>query len=118
MPRVDPPRQPWQPLIYAALVAVGLFLGFLLDGGGGGGFGGSRGALQEVLDRIEAMYVDDIERDRLEQVAVEAILAELDPHSYYFTAEELAELAEPMEGGFEGIGIEFVIQDDTLMGTG
>ena len=114
-PRANPPRQAWQPLIYTALVAVGLFLGFLLNGGGGGGLGGSRGALQEVLDRIEAMYVDDIERDRLEQVAVEAILAELDPHSYYFTAEELAELAEPMEGGFEGIGIEFVIQDDTLM---
>jgi carboxyl-terminal processing protease len=111
----NPRRSASQPLVYAALLAVGLFLGFLLDGGGGGPLGRSRGALQEVLDRIESMYVDDVERARLEQVAVEAILAELDPHSYYFSAEELAELAEPMEGGFEGIGIEFVIQDDTLM---
>jgi carboxyl-terminal processing protease len=46
---------------------------------------------------------------------VQAIIKELDPHSYYFSEEELAQMAEPMEGGFEGIGVEFLIQNDTLM---
>lgn len=68
-----------------------------------------------ILDRIERLYVDEVEREDLENIAVEAILNELDPHSMFFSAEELAAMAEPMEGNFEGIGVEFIIQDDTLM---
>ena len=47
--------------------------------------------------------------------AIEAMLEELDPHTVYFSGEELAAMSENMEGNFEGIGVEFIIQDDTLM---
>ena len=71
--------------------------------------------LNSVLDQIEYLYVDTIDRSALEEIAVEAIVAELDPHSLYLTPAEIKAMSEPMEGGFEGIGVEFLISDDTLM---
>ena len=62
-----------------------------------------------------SLYVDTIDREALEEIAVEAIVAELDPHSLYLTPDEIKAMSEPMEGGFEGIGVEFLISDDTLM---
>ena len=71
--------------------------------------------LSSVLDRIDRMYVDPVDRNRLTDIAIDAILDELDPHSDWFSAEELAAMAEPMEGNFEGIGVEFLLQEDTIM---
>lgn len=71
--------------------------------------------LSSVLDRIDRMYVDPVDRSRLTEVAIDAILDELDPHSDWFSSAELAAMAEPMEGNFEGIGVEFLLQDDTIM---
>ena len=71
--------------------------------------------LGSVLDRIDRMYVDPVDRNRLTDIAIDAILDELDPHSDWFSAEELAAMAEPMEGNFEGIGVEFLLQEDTIM---
>ena len=71
--------------------------------------------LNSVLDQIEYLYVDTIDRSALEEIAVEAIVDELDPHSLYFTPDEIKAMSEPMEGGFEGIGVEFIITNDTLM---
>ena len=68
-----------------------------------------------VLHRIEDLYVDTFDRTRLVDVAIEAMLDELDPHTVYFSGEELASMSENMEGNFEGIGVEFLIQQDTLM---
>ena len=65
--------------------------------------------LNSVLDQIEHLYVDTIDRASLEEIAVEAIVEELDPHSIYLTPDELKAMSEPMEGGFEGIGVEFII---------
>jgi len=107
----------WQPLGYAIILILGVYIGLQTGGGGDSAFQnvGPRNALDGVLDRVEQMYVDPVAREELEQVALEAVLDELDPHSLFISAEELAALAEPMEGNFEGIGVEFIIQDDTLM---
>jgi carboxyl-terminal processing protease len=120
---VEPPMEPksrpsWMPLAFSAVLVVGIWLGMGMESGDARSSllgGGERGRLVHILDRIEATYVDPVMREELEAVAVEAILEELDPHSYYFSEEELMAMAEPMEGNFEGVGIEFIIQDDTLM---
>ncbi|MDA0302733.1 MAG: S41 family peptidase [Bacteroidetes bacterium] len=108
---------PWQPLAFAVVLLIGVLIGKTQTGSHEGTYGQSteRGRVVHILDRIERLYVDEVERDALEAIAVEAILDELDPHSIFFSAEELAAMAEPMEGNFEGIGVEFIIQDDTLM---
>ena len=112
-------RPSWTPLAFSAVLVLGIWIGMGMESGDARsalmGRGGERGRLVHVLDRIEATYVDPVMRDELEAIALEAILEELDPHSYYFSEEELAAMAEPMEGNFEGIGVEFIIQDDTLM---
>ena len=99
------------PIVLAAVLFLGFFIG---KGWDRPQF--TRGSrINQVLDQIEQLYVDPVDRRALEDAAVEAIVAKLDPHTIYFTEEELAEMAEPMEGGFEGIGVEFIISDDTLM---
>jgi carboxyl-terminal processing protease len=43
------------------------------------------------------------------------LLKELDPHSYYIKAKDLSAINEPMEGSFDGIGVEFNLLDDTIL---
>ena len=107
----------WQPLAYAVILILGVYIGLQTGGGSSSGMHmvGPRSALNGVLDRVEQTYVDPVVREELEQVALDAVLEKLDPHSLFISAEELAALAEPMEGNFEGIGVEFIIQQDTLM---
>ncbi len=119
-PSMEPRTRPsWTPLAFSAVLVLGIWMGMGMESGDARsallGRGGERGRLVHVLDRIEETYVDPVMREELETIALEAILAELDPHSYYFSEEELAAMAEPMEGNFEGIGVEFIIQNDTLM---
>lgn len=111
------PAPSWQPLAYAVVLIVGVYIGLQTGGGASSGLNAvsPRGALNGVLDRVEQTYVDPVIREELEQIALDAVLEELDPHSLFISAEELAALAEPMEGNFEGIGVEFIIQRDTLM---
>lgn len=119
-PGMEPqPRPAWTPLAFSAVLVLGIWLGMGMEGGDARSalLGGTteRGRLVHILDRIEDTYVDPVMREELEAVALDAILEELDPHSYYFSEAELAAMAEPMEGNFEGVGIEFMIQRDTLM---
>ena len=111
------PTPSWQPLAYAVILILGVYIGLQTGGGSSNSLNmvGPRSALNGVLDRVEETYVDPVVREELEQVALDAVLEKLDPHSLFISAEELAALAEPMEGNFEGIGVEFIIQQDTLM---
>ncbi|HOZ29946.1 MAG TPA: S41 family peptidase [Bacteroidales bacterium] len=72
----------------------------------------------KMLSLIDAMYVDSVELDDLVEVAIINMLKELDPHSVYISADELAKMKEPLEGSFEGIGVQFRIMDDTLLVVG
>ena len=107
-------KGPTGPLIFALTLAAGLMLGRGCDDvSHRKTFMGSR--ISHILDQIEVLYVDSVDREALVDVAVDAIINELDPHTYYFTREEIDANAESMEGNFEGIGVEFIIKDDSLM---
>lgn len=67
-----------------------------------------------LLYYIENMYVDSVDLDGLVESAVVGMLEELDPHSVYISAEELQAANEPLNGSFEGIGIQFNILKDTI----
>jgi carboxyl-terminal processing protease len=108
---------PLQPLLFAGTLLVGLFIG---NNMGEGLFSmqdrtlSGSGKLAGVIDIIENNYVDSVQRTQLVDDAIRTILSGLDPHSYYISPEELAAMTEPLEGEFDGIGVEFIIQDDTL----
>ena len=68
-----------------------------------------------LLNMIDLYYVDSVNTDELVETAIIKMLEELDPHSIYFSAEELKEANEPLDGSFEGVGIQFNIFKDTIM---
>ncbi|MAX81038.1 MAG: peptidase S41 [Crocinitomicaceae bacterium] len=71
--------------------------------------------LQTFYRYLELAYVDEVNEDQLVEDAIEAMLSDLDPHSTYFSAEELERANEPLQGNFEGIGIQFNIHKDTIV---
>ncbi len=71
--------------------------------------------LSELINYIDEEYVDEVSKNEIIEKTVKEILSDLDPHSYYISPEELAEMNEPLEGNFDGIGIQFNIQNDTLV---
>jgi carboxyl-terminal processing protease len=68
-----------------------------------------------VIDLIDRQYVDTVEKKALVDEVLQDLLQRLDPHSYYISAAELRAAQEPLEGSFDGIGVEFAIQHDTVV---
>ena len=103
----------YSPLIFALILAVGVYLGKSLD------FDIHQqkdfNKFNLVLSQLENAYVDTIDKDELIEKAVSNLLQELDPHSYYIKAKDLSAVNEPMEGSFDGIGVEFNLLNDTIL---
>lgn len=68
-----------------------------------------------LLYYIENAYVDTVNAEKLTEKAIVALLEELDPHSVYLSKEELQEANEPLNGSFDGVGIQFNIFHDTIL---
>ena len=68
-----------------------------------------------ALSAIEALYVEPTDGSKLVEDAIRGMLEKLDPHSTYSTPKETKEMNEPLNGSFEGIGVQFNMVDDTLM---
>jgi carboxyl-terminal processing protease len=71
--------------------------------------------LNLAYSAINNLYVDSVSEDKQVEAAIKAMVAQLDPHSAYMTAEEMKDLNEPLQGGFDGIGISFNMLNDTLI---
>lgn len=68
----------------------------------------------KALGSISAFYVDSVNHDKLVEHAIVEMLKELDPHSVYINKDEVKAMNEPLEGNFEGIGVQFNLLDDTI----
>jgi carboxyl-terminal processing protease len=110
----------YYPLMLAFMLVFGIYLGtFFSNDGSPKHFLPQRGSVNadkvtRIISFIDREYVDTVAKQRMIEKAIDAILEELDPHSYYISADEMAAYTEPLEGNFEGIGVEFLIQDDTV----
>lgn len=71
--------------------------------------------LQIAQLAITQLYVDSVDQKKLVEDAINGILEKLDPHSSYSDAQQTKKLNEPLEGNFEGIGVQFNILEDTLV---
>jgi carboxyl-terminal processing protease len=71
--------------------------------------------LQYAELAITNLYVDSVDERKLVEDAIKGMLDKLDPHSSYATPKEVKELNEPLNGNFEGIGVQFNMMDDTLV---
>ena len=71
--------------------------------------------LNLILQKIDENYVDSVDRQKVTDAAVTAALAQLDPHSVYLPPQELEESETSLAGGFDGIGIQFNVPNDTAV---
>jgi len=71
--------------------------------------------MSSLLRLVNDWYVDTPAMDHLVEEAIVSLLEELDPHSVYISADELRKMNEPLEGEFEGVGIQFNLHDDTIL---
>jgi carboxyl-terminal processing protease len=71
--------------------------------------------LNDVVSYIENEYVDSVGREEISEEGINGILQNLDPHSQYISAEQFHEVNDPLIGNFEGIGIQFRIEKDTIV---
>ena len=71
--------------------------------------------LQIAQLAITQLYVDTVNQKKLVENAINGMLSKLDPHSAYSDPEETRKMNEPLEGNFEGIGVQFNMLEDTLV---
>lgn len=106
------------PLILAVTLALGLLIGTslhrrpLIPGNRESAAGEKLGNIMEL---IETAYVDTVNTSEIVENTIPALLENLDPHSTYIPARDMQEVEEEMQGNFSGIGVQFSIQEDTIM---
>lgn len=71
--------------------------------------------LNYLLFLLKSMYVDSIKTEELTEKIIPLVLEELDPHSTYVPKDEVEMANDDLEGSFSGIGVQFNIQNDTIM---
>lgn len=107
----------WLPVIMTIVLVAGIQIGQMLNGSRKASIfsNASIGTLEQVLDYVQAKYVDTVDLNSLEGSAIEKVLENLDPHSTFIPASDLKAVNQELEGNFEGIGIEFFVVKDTIM---
>jgi len=109
------------PIAFALVLVIGILTGYyllrssfiqnysLLRGAHG------KSTISELIRFIDQNYVDSVDNQKLNDEAITGMLLSLDPHSVYIPASEFAEANDPLMGNFEGIGVQFKIERDTVM---
>lgn len=69
--------------------------------------------LEDAFLIINKRYVEGVDAGKMAEDAILGMLEDLDPHSSYISAEEIAEIQESYQGSFGGIGITFEVPNDT-----
>ncbi len=103
-------------LTVAFLTVIALFAGSMLNSlFSGDSILDQANKFKDVLSITKKYYVEDVDSQKLTEAAIGGVLDELDPHSVYISASQLARVNEEFQGAFEGIGIEYQVLNDTLL---
>lgn len=108
----------YMPLLMAVCTVIGILIGSFYANH----FSGNRlniinsesNRLNNLLHIIDDQYVDSVDVNEIVEKAIPQILAELDPHSVYISAKDVAATNDDLKGSFSGVGIEFTIREDTI----
>lgn len=109
------------PILLSVVLVIGIWVGYFLNKPNSYNSTSSvsrqtipNEKISNLLDFIEYQYVDTINKKDLVEKTITAMLQSLDPHSSYIPATDFADVNEPLEGNFDGIGVEFNIIRDTI----
>lgn len=115
------PRYIYLPIAFSLVLIAGIWLGSLLTKpGSSSGISmfpikkSTYHKVDDVFDYIVRDYVDTVDVTGLESKAIHGMLERLDPHSQYISVEDFHDVNDPLLGSFEGIGISFRIEKDTI----
>lgn len=108
----------FMPLTMAICVVVGILVGTFYANH----FSGNRlniinsgsNKLNNLFHVVNDKYVDTVDINDLVERAMPKILTELDPHSVYISAKDAQNANDELKSSFSGVGIEFVIREDTI----
>jgi len=105
-------------LIVFLSIITGVILGNLLSKrANGSGFSrmSSHSKIDDLLAIIKSQYVDTVDVKELTEELMTDLTSKLDPHTVYIPASDLENVNNELEGSFSGIGVQFNIQNDTVM---
>ncbi len=118
-----------RPLSYALVLALGMFLGKKMAKDMTPKTYDFNAKIVELSELLKKNYVDHVNvdsvfsnylvteskiQDSIQEVTIEKILAQLDPHSIYIPPVQLKSVNEEMRGDFAGVGVEYIILNDTI----
>lgn len=107
------------PLILAVTLVAGLVIGNALSRKSQPEYRPMRTAsankLTTILELVQQAYVDSVDTREIIESTIPEMLENLDPHSTYIPAREMQGVEEEMQGNFSGIGVQFSIQEDTVV---
>ena len=105
-----------RPILIVLLLMAGILMGLYINKGVGKSQvsleGGSK--FDEVMWYVGNDYVEKPDAQKLQDEAIAAMMEELDPHSAYISLEEFNEVNDPLLGSFDGIGVQFRLERDTI----
>lgn len=103
------------------VIAISIILGMMIQANLGAKHNISNGIrtssqskIDAIIDYVDREYVDSVDVHAIVESTIPTMLEELDPHSVYISAEDFKKMNEPLEGNFDGIGVQFNIQKDTV----
>ncbi len=108
----------WMPALVVLALIVGIYFGARMQRlqlGSRVAPSKSANKVGSILNLIEENYVDSVDSKKIIEGAIPEILKQLDPHTVYIPAKDMVEVTEEMSGNFSGIGVQFSIQNDTIM---
>jgi len=114
-------RNAYLPLFFGIAVAAGIFIGSIFNFKNKSILFSSNtneAKIKRLINFIQYDYVDKVNTDSLLDDAITTMLAKLDPHSVYIPKEELQRVTESMQGKFAGIGVSFLMHDDSVAVSG
>ncbi len=108
------------PLIFSIILSTGIIIGYIISPSNGvkSSFSNSyneKDKINDVLKLIQRDYVDTINEKEMVENMLTDMLHNLDPHSSYIPTRNLQIIEEEMSGNFDGIGIQFRIQEDSIL---
>ena len=105
----------YQPTLYVLFALIGVLIGIYIS---------RKESLEkvfysvnkvdELMHLVHSNYVDSISMEDIIEKTMPKILTELDPHSTYIPAKDLEATNADLKSSFSGIGIRFIIQEDTV----
>ncbi len=105
-----------RPILVVLLLLAGILMGLYINKGvsrrqvtfeGGSKF-------DEVMWYVDNDYVEKPDGQKLQDEAIAALMEKLDPHSAFISLDEFNEVNDPLLGSFDGIGVQFRLEKDTI----